>query len=357
MEQTDILIIGGGLAGCALADALAQAGRDFILVEAQDRLGGRIKTMRVGADHFDLGPAWFWDGQPRMATAVARFGVQVFDQYAEGELSFEDERGAVHRGQGYASMAGSHRLDGGMRALVEAFSRGLPKGAVRLGQAVSQVRRATDGIEATFVGGAKITAKHVVLALPPRVAAMLAFDPVLPADAMQAMMAVPTWMAGQAKAVAVYDRPFWREGGLSGDAMSRYGPMVEIHDASPVSGATGALFGFIGVPPKARQDQDVLRKQVIAQLGRLFGENATMPTKLEIKDWACDPRTAVEADQAPLYAHPRYGMPVALADLWGGRLVFGGTEVARDFGGYLEGALEAAEQAFRLVDQAKEQVP
>ena len=100
MEQTDILIIGGGLAGCALAEMLTRAGRDFILVEARDRLGGRIKTTRVGADHFDLGPAWFWDGQPRMAAAVARFGLQVFDQFADGELSFEDEREACIVGRG-----------------------------------------------------------------------------------------------------------------------------------------------------------------------------------------------------------------------------------------------------------------
>ncbi|MEM1154111.1 MAG: hypothetical protein AAGI44_08210 [Pseudomonadota bacterium] len=47
---------------------------------------------------------------------------------------------------------------------------------------------------------------------------------------------VPTWMAGQAKVVAVYESPFWRDSGFSGDAMSRKGPLIEIHDASPASG-------------------------------------------------------------------------------------------------------------------------
>ncbi|MGB2941593.1 MAG: FAD-dependent oxidoreductase [Candidatus Macondimonas sp.] len=55
----DTLIIGGGLSGLALAAQLAAQGRDFLLVEARDRLGGRILTRREGAAHYDLGPTWF----------------------------------------------------------------------------------------------------------------------------------------------------------------------------------------------------------------------------------------------------------------------------------------------------------
>ncbi len=38
-------------------------------------------------------------------------------------------------------------------------------------------------------------------------------------------------MAGHAKVVALYERPFWREQGLSGDAISHCGTLAEIHDA------------------------------------------------------------------------------------------------------------------------------
>ncbi|SMX42311.1 hypothetical protein [Octadecabacter ascidiaceicola] len=64
------------------------------------------------------------------------------------------------------------------------------------------------------------------------------------------MQEIPTWMAGQAKAVAIYNAPFWREDALSGDAMSRHVPTVEIHDESPSKGEPYALFRFIGVPPQ-----------------------------------------------------------------------------------------------------------
>ena len=189
-----------------------------------------------------------------------------------------------------------------------------------------------------------------MLAMPPRVAAGLSFAPALPAQASEAIANVPTWMAGQAKAVAVYDRPFWRAAGLSGDAMSRRGPMAEIHDASPVEGGPYALFGFIGVPPAARTDTERLKQAVQEQLVRLFGDEAAQPRALFIKDWAFDPLTATEADAAPQYSHPAYGLPAAMRGLWDGRLIFAGTEVALGYGGYIEGALEAAEVALAQLD-------
>ena len=51
------------------------------------------------------------------------------------------------------------------------------------------------------------------------------------------------------------------------------------------------------------------------------------------------------ADHQQLGEHPLYGMPSALNDLWNGALVFAGTEVANVNGGFLEGALEAAQSA------------
>ena len=72
-----------------------------------------------------------------------------------------------------------------------------------------------------------------------------------------------------------------------------------------------------------------------------------------MKDWAFDPYTSTEADKAPLYAHPVYGLPTAMNGLWNDTLHFAGTEVAQDFGGYLEGALEAAEAAVRTLKGGK----
>ena len=116
------LIIGGGLSGLALAERLEAEGQDYHVLEARDRFGGRIMTERHGAGSFDMGPAWFWPCQPRIAALMARLGIGSFDQHAQGGLTFEDETGAVQRGRGFASMEGSWRPEGGFTALIDALA-------------------------------------------------------------------------------------------------------------------------------------------------------------------------------------------------------------------------------------------
>lgn len=335
------LIVGGGLSGLALAEMLDSQEHDYLLIEARDRFGGRMETEAVDGNGFDLGPAWFWPAQPRIAALIDRLELKRFDQFSDGILTFEDENGQVQRGRGHASMEGSWRLEGGFAA----FADGLVQRVAnrRLDARVTKVEKLANGIVARLGDGTQICADRIVFAMPPRIAAGIEFQPALPLEVLQTMRDVPTWMAGQAKAVAVYDWPFWREAGLSGDAMSRFGPMVEVHDASPATGGPYALFGFIGVPPEHRKDEDRLRALIQAQLVRLFGDAAANPRQLFIKDWAFDPLTATKDDQKPRYAHPTYALPSEMTGLWDGRVLFAGTEVAPQFGGYLEGALEAAE--------------
>lgn len=341
--KTETLIIGGGLAGLAVARALHAEGHDFLLIEARNRLGGRILTENFENAAFDLGPAWFWPGQPRMEALVAQLGVLRFEQYANGALAYEDHNG-VQRGQGHASMQVSYRLQGGLGALITAMANPLPPKQVRLRTKALSLTKTKNGV-VTKLSDGEVAADRVVLVLPPRFAAQIEYKPALPVEAITSMQGIATWMAGQAKAVAVYDRPFWRDAGLSGDAISRVGPMVETHDASPEMGGPFALFGFIGVPPEGRRDESQLRQSVIDQFARLFGPDAAKPLKLFVKDWARDPHTSAQADFAPLHTHPQYGLPHSMDGLWDGRLIFAGSEVAPQFGGYLEGALEAAENA------------
>ncbi|MEP5729491.1 MAG: FAD-dependent oxidoreductase [Sulfitobacter sp.] len=345
-----VLIIGGGLSGLALAEALELKGHDYLLVEARARFGGRIKTEHHGAGYFDMGPAWFWPAQPRIAAMIKRLGLEKFDQFATGDLIFENERGQMQRGRGFSSMQGSWRLKGGLGALTQHLADHLPEQRKMLNAVVTSLTRTATGICATLENGDILKADLAILSLPPRVAGNITFDPPLASETHASMQDTSTWMAGQAKAIAVYDTPFWRHNGLSGDAQSRLGPMVEIHDASPAEGGPFALFGFIGVPPQARENEQALRHHILAQLIRLFGQAAANPTHLFLKDWAFDTFTSTESDKTPLYAHPTYGLPKSMSELWGNALHFSGTEVAPEFGGYLEGALEAAENVLKTLE-------
>ncbi len=345
--KTDVAIIGGGLSGLALADHLFRAGLDFQLFEARARLGGRIAVMDVPGGRIDLGPSWIWPGQPRVLALIERLGLQVFPQYATGDLSFEDASGRVHRGMGFASMEGSYRLAGGMAGLIEGLAARLPAERIHLSRRVDGIGR-DGGIH--LADGDRWMARHIVLALPPRLAAGLRFEPALSLAEMRGLEAIPTWMGAHAKFVAVYDAPFWRDAGLSGDAMSRRGPLAEIHDASGPEGSPAALFGFLGVRASQRAGSEIgIEAAALKQLETLFGDRAAAPVATGFKDWAFDPDTAAIADRVPPSGHPDYGLPPVLDGLWDGRLHVASTETAPEMGGLIEGALAAAERTARRI--------
>lgn len=340
--KTNIAIIGGGLAGLSLARHLHKAGLEFQLFEARDRLGGRIKTHQLEDAGYDLGPAWFWSGQSRMEALTSDLGLTCFEQYATGMQLYETENGQVIRDQGFASMQGSWRVDGGMGKIIKGISDGLPKDCIH-----TQFKAEIIDTEAsiTFANGNTCKAQQIVFALPPRLIPDLTIEPALDQAQSDSMRSIPTWMAGHAKIIALYEKPFWRAAGLSGDASSRHGPMVEIHDASPnIPNSSAGLFGFLGVPAPHRQNnKPAMLAAVQAQLIRLFGEEAANPIELIYKDWAFDLNTANGLDHAPLRHHPHYGLPNALKTLANRNLHLCVTEVAPEMGGYLEGALAAAE--------------
>jgi len=68
-----------------------------------------------------------------------------------------------------------------------------------------------------------------------------------------------------------------------------------------------------------------------------------------VKDWAADPNIAVHLDRNVRAYHPAFGVPAAMLNVWGGQLLFSSSEMALKFGGYLEGALEAAESTASLI--------
>lgn len=343
--KTRVLIVGGGVCGVRLAGLLRDRGTSCVLAESRSTLGGRVRTQRHDTPraYADLGPAWVWPHQPQVLSLLRKRGVSTFEQYSQGQLVFQDEHGATRRFD-MATMAGSLRIEGGMIRLVESLAEDLDAEHCWLSAHLQRLERIDDGIRAHFGDGRTLEAERVVLTLPPRVAeATVSFEPELPASVRTAMQRVPTWMAGHAKAVAIYDTPFWRERGLNGDAVSHRGPLAELHDASPHDASAGALFGFFGKPASWRRaNADALEDQVRAQLAALFGNAAGEPRHLSIVDWAEDPLVATAADDVMLQEHPRYGPLPPLTGLWSGVLQLSGTELATTEGGYVEGALAAA---------------
>lgn len=355
-RNTETLIIGGGLSGLYLAHQLEQAGRDYLLLEARARFGGRIYSSSIDntEDHFDMGPAWFWPGQPRMAKLLQELDISYFDQAARGNLVFEDPSGQVRRDLDMATMEGAHRVEGGLVRLIDALVSLLPNDRLRLSSPVSQVKLIDEEILVSVLGEqSEIRAKRIIVCVPPRLAEhSITFSPSLPQHTIGQMQACPTWMAAHAKFIAIYETPFWRDLGLSGDAISHRGPMMELHDASPQSENTpngrGAIFGFLGVPADARKGQDAsIIEACKQQLINLFGERAGSPLDIIYKDWSDDPFTATPEDANGPQSHPHYQAISISEGNWQNRLFFSATETAPQFGGFLEGALEAVDNVMR----------
>lgn len=337
--QTEIAIIGAGLCGLALARRMQAQGRAVTLFEARPRTGGRILSRQATNGHpYDLGPAWIWPHNTRMLALADALGIPLMPQHATGRLVFQDQTGHVRRDLDLAPMADALRLRGGLARLTGALTEALAPGTLHIGAAITGLTATDTAITLTTHAGQTHTARRVVLTLPPRLASTLAFTPPLPGPILTRLRQTPTWMAGQGKLVATFDTAFWRERGLSGDAISHTGPLMEIHDASAdPAGRGAALFGFVG--PRAARAPGTLKRDAIAQLVALFGPMAH-PTHILVKDWSQDAATATPADQTGPDHHPTYGtIPAA----WGGHLQFSGSETAPVQGGFLEGALEAAE--------------
>jgi len=183
--------------------------------------------------------------------------------------------------------------------------------------------------------------------MPPRIAMRdIEFSPALSADRISDLNSVATWMAGHAKVVVVFDEPFWRQRGLSGDVISQIGPLSEIHDASVDGTGRYALFGFFATPPAQRSSHTKeLEQSITEQLVRLFGSDIPTPHQFIYKDWAADKFTATPLDQSIPNHHPMNQWSDKLEPGWHGRLVWSGSESARGhYNGYIEGALSASKE-------------
>jgi len=317
------------------------------VIEARNRFGGRILTVGNddGAD-CDLGPSWFWPGQPLVAGLLEHFSIPHYAQFADGDVLLQRPGGDIERSRGPSPMTGSRRIQGGINHLVDEIVDQIDTSHRFLGHIAMGLSLDGDVITVDVDGPSgqtQVRAKHVALAIPPCLAAGLKYSPELPLEVMQTLAATPTWMAGHAKFFAVYDEPFWRQQGLCGTALSQSGPLAEVHDASPVAANSFSLFGFSGLDSQSRASlgQAEFIKQATAQLVTLFGDQANSLKAVYFQDWGNERFTASVADHRPQIHHPQYGLNLKMGSGWDGKLEFISTETSFSNGGLIEGALES----------------
>jgi monoamine oxidase len=456
-RSTQVAIVGAGFAGLSAALDLTERGIDCVVLEARDRVGGRVLNHDIAdGEVVEVGGQWVGPTQHALLETAARMGVETFPTHVAGENVIE-YRGSVSRYTGTIprinpavllqvewarrrmnSMAAQVPLDapwsarqarkwdsvtfagwmrlnapsrgarmlirlairsvfgtepedvsllhvlfyvhsaGGFDALVDTaggaqearFVGGSQLVAIRMAEALgvrhqserlhdervilgAPVRRVDDtgGGVRIDAGGIAVEAERMIAAVSPTLAARIEWEPELPARRDQMTQRMP--QGAIIKCMAVYDEPFWRAEGLSGSGLSDGGSVNAIFDNTPPGGAPGVLLGFLDGRAARRWGQaseGERRAEVVRVFGRLFGRRALSPVDYVERNWAAErwSRGCYSGAFGPsgwTDFGPALRKPV-------GRVHWAGTETAKVWNGYIDGAISSGERAAAEVARA-----
>jgi len=443
-EAADVLVVGAGLAGLVAARQLTAAGRSVLLLEARDRVGGRIVNEELGDGKIvEMGGQWAGPTQDKVMALAKELSVPVFPTYDTGErvLHFNGKRGtytgAIPRinpivladiGQAQARLEalarkvptdapwtalGAGKLDGqtfetwarhhtatrGARSLLnlaaeavfaaepgdlsmlhvlfythsggsfqrlidttggaqqDRFVGGSALIAGRLADALGTVVRLEAPVGRIEVIGDKVTAttptgqfegRQVIITAPPLLAGRIEYEPALPAWREQLTQRTP--MGSVIKTQVVYDEPFWRREGLSGQATGDGGGPRIVFDNSPPDGSPGVLVALLeGDQARrlGRESLDVRRQAVIDALVDYFGPQAAKAERYLELDWQQEKWTG--GCYGTLFGPnvwTRYG-PALRTPV--GLIHWAGTETASVWSGYMDGAVRSGGDAAQAV--------
>lgn len=445
--EADVAVVGAGIAGLIAARDLVAAGKEVVVLEARDRVGGRVLNHQLSdGTVVELGGQWIGPTQLRMAKLTAELGLETFPTHNTGEhlLRFGEQqaryRGTIprlgplvladigqaqarfdrlaariplevpwaadrakeldaqtfetwirrnartakgrellrlyaeavfaaeasdfsllhalfytHSGGGVDALAGTRggaqqdRFVGGSQLVPIRLAEQLGD-RVRFGAPVRRIEQRANGAT-VLADEVYITAARVIVAVPPTLAGRIIYEPPLPGTRDQLTQRVP---AGSViKCHAVYETPFWREDGLTGQATGDRGPVKVVFDNSPPSGAPGVLLAFLeGAIARRlnRVDLDERRAAVTGSLVDFFGPRAANPVEYVELDWTEEQWTrGCYGAHFPPGVWTQYG-PALRAPI--GRIHWAGAETATFWSGYMDGAVQSGERAAAEVVRA-----
>jgi len=381
--ETDVVVVGAGIAGLTAACELAGAGVDVCVLEARDRVGGRTWNTEIGGQANELGGQWVGPYQSAVLETLEMLGLETFDCFREGSHVYIDPEGKAHRYEGedfpfppesaaayeaalgkldalagemdpeapwehpdavaldsitFESWLAAEVADGMARDMLRSMLAGgfiakpaqsfsllqglwMIAGAggtyelfepeqclasrvvggsqaiaiglaerlgdrVRLDAPVSAISWSDDGVVAQ-APGLTVRARRAIVAVPPNMTNAIRFEPALPG--WRQRMAQDLSQGSIIKILAVYDEPFWRRDGLSGQGFGPYQLVRELYDNSPPSGKPGVLVTFLAgeaAETAARMDPVDRRAAVLEGMARYLGGEALNPVDYIEVDWS-----------------------------------------------------------------------
>jgi monoamine oxidase len=180
------------------------------------------------------------------------------------------------------------------------------------------------------------------MALPAALAACIDYRPALPPDRSQLMQRMPH--GNVIKSVAVYDQPWWRAEGLSGQAASDEGVVSATYDSTPPAGSPGVLTAFV----EGRRAQQLSRlsfkdrrETIVGCLERFFGPRARNTCGWHELDWSAEEWSrGCYGAHLPPGVWTQYGPALRVPV---GPMHWAGSETAMRWPGYMDGAVASGE--------------
>ena len=259
-----------------------------------------------------------------------------------------DERtvGTFERNFNTRDGAQMFRFEGGSQLIAKRLARKLgPR--VKLGTPVGRIEVRRGGVRVVSKRHV-VTARRVIVAVPPVLAGRIRYSPGLPEIRVGLTREMP--QGTLLKVTAVYDRPFWRDKGLNGTAVSLNGPVNATFDDSPPDGSPGVLFGFVGGDEGRRYralSRADRRAAVLKNFADYFGQEALNAQRYFDTDWpgakwSRGGPVGIAGTGLLTSRGPALRTPV-------GPIHWAGTETSNYWNGYMDGAVRSGKRAAREV--------
>ena len=339
--KSDIVIIGAGLTGLTIAYLLRKQNISVKIVEARERIGGRIHTKYSETlAPQEMGATWFGSKHTALVALLNELNLGVFKQELGGKAIYEAISTSPPQLVALPpNNEPSYRIQGGTTTLIQALRNQLDDNQLFFNQTIETIENQVDGVSIQSKTH-HFKASKVISTLPLNLFLnTISVTPPLPDSIVTVGKQTHTWMGESIKISLTYKTPFWRTNS-SGTIVSNVGPIPEMYDHSNFENNRFCLKGFLNGTYFSIKKAERL-ELIMKQLEKYYGSQARDFLTYEETVWRNEKFTFSDYE-SHILPHQNNGHPIFRQAFLDGKLWIAGSETADKFPGYMDGAVRSA---------------